>query len=273
LAPPPGPPPPRARRAGPLGALAARAAGVEALAWRHARLTAAGGPLAYFWIVVEPAIPIFFITALYLLLGRFEVFDMPTPAFVSLGVGAWFVFRAVFVRLSAGHGADAQLLRLPRVTEFDLFASKTLFVVVLYAIMLAALLGGMVAAGWAPPPERPLAVLGLLGCMAVSGFGLGLTYCLLMRRFPPLLKVRMILLRVLYVTSGAMYVTEQLPDFVTDWLKLNPFLHVVQLTRAAWFPLYETTAVSLSVALWATAASLLAGLASLRVLSRAPRSP
>jgi len=52
-----------------LQGLADRAARVEALVWRFARLTAAGGPLAYLWLVIEPAIPIAFIILLYLFLG------------------------------------------------------------------------------------------------------------------------------------------------------------------------------------------------------------
>lgn len=255
-----------------LRGLADRSARIEALVWRFARLTAAGGPLAYLWLVVEPAIPIAFVMLLYLALGRTEIFDMPTPAFVVLGIGSWFLYRAIFMRLSVGHGAEIQLLRLPRISEFDLFASKTLFYAVIYALMILAVIGSLVAVGAAEGPDRLLNVLGLMFCLVVIGFSHGMIFLYLANKFPPLARIKMILLRITYITSGAMYVSEQFPDSISDILLLNPFLHIIQMIRDAYFSQYETHAVSMSVVLAFTLTSAALGVACLRVARRAPRS-
>lgn len=255
-----------------LQGLSDRAARIEALVWRFARLTAAGGPLAYLWLVIEPAIPIAFVIMLYLVLGRAEIFDMPTPAFVVLGIGAWFLYRAIFMRLSVGHGAEVQLLRLPRISEFDLYASKALFYAVIYAVMIFAVIGALVAVGAAEKPDRLLTVLGLMFCLVIIGFSHGLIFLYLAGKFPPLMRIKMILLRVIYITSGAMYVSEQFPDAISDFLLYNPFLHIIQLIRDAYFSQYETHAASMTVVIAFTLISAALGVACLRVARRAPRS-
>lgn len=250
--------------------LTARARRIQALAWRAARLTAAGGPLSYAWILIEAAVPILFVTLFYTMLGRTQIFDMPTPTFVVVGIGAWFVYRAIFVRISSGHRADAQLLRLPVVSDFDLTASKTLFLALLYGIMIFGLLGVLGLFGLAGPPARPLEMIFLLLCLVALGFSHGVAYDLMMQRFPPLLRVRMILLRAFYVLSGAMYVTEQFPEQITRYLLWNPFLHCIQLVRAAYFEQYESRHASMAYVVGFVLVSLAFGLACQRAAPRRP---
>lgn len=255
-----------------LSGLAAHLTRIEALAWRTARLTAAGGPLSYLWLLIEPTIPIGFLILIYTLLGRGAVMDMPIAAFVVLGVGSWFLFRAVFLRLSAGLGSEVQLRRLPRITEFDAYAGRACFFVMLYLLIVIAALSALIWFGMAPPPDQPLLVAALMAWMAVAGFFNGVSFGYLALKFPPVAKIKGILVRIVYITSGAMYVTEQFPEEIKFFLLINPFLHCVQKIRDAYFSSYSTSDTSLLYMAFYLFVSVLVGAACLRAAARLPRA-
>jgi capsular polysaccharide transport system permease protein len=255
-----------------LKGLSARATRIEAQAWRVARLTAAGGPLSYIWLLIEPVIPIGFLILIYTIIGKSEIFDMPVPAFVVLGVGSWFLFRALFLRLSAGLASEAQLRRLPRISDFDAYVGRAACFAMLYFIIVSVALAALVWFGAAPPPDRPLEVLLLMAWMVIAGLFNGVSFGYLVLRFPPVSKIKGIVVRIAYLTSGAMYVTEQFPEEIKGYLLINPFLHCVQMIRDAYFSMYDTEDTSLQYILIYLMISVVVGAACLRAGERLPRA-
>lgn len=238
------------QRAPPAPALS-RLRNLLALTGRHLTLLTRAGPAAAAWMVIEPLLQIGIIIGIYLLLGHTSIMDMPPLAFAAVGTAPWFMFRMAYIRVAVP-AIETGLILIPRIHGIDILASRALAYCLIYSAAGLVLLGLIGLAGVGAGVERPLDVLATWGCVLGLAFGFGLTLRGLIGYVPFLQRATPWFARILFYTSGILFVTEQLPEFIARPLLFNPLLNAIQHLRSAYFVTYESYEASLTYALvWA----------------------
>jgi capsular polysaccharide transport system permease protein len=199
----------------------------------------------WLWLVVEPLMNIMVVFILASFLHAPTIFDMPTFPFAVIGVTCWLLFRQSFLALLT---VNTRLLNQQDHYHITpallLFAGclKPFGVQVFIALLLLFL---AVLVDEAPLPHDLLALLLLFIACGLFGLGTGLIGRALSLRFKAAKRFFALALRFLSLVSGLFYVSEQLPQEVSESLLLNPLLHATQLARAAWFESYVSSDASL----------------------------
>lgn len=214
------------------------------LTFRYLVLLSRAGPAAAFWIVVEPLLQILLIVGLYALTGRSQILDMEAVPFALLGISAIIMFRMIMMRVAMPLPEPALLL-IPRIRAVDMMLGRTFGTLIIYSTALAVALLILALFGVQEDFDDALHFVEAWGCIALLGFGLGVTLRGLVAYAPFLQRAVPWLARLLFWISGVMFVSEQLPDFVARYLLLNPLLNAIQGLRSAFFVSYESVEISL----------------------------
>ncbi len=163
---------------------------------------------------------------------------------------------------------NAPLLQLPPVSSFDVIAARGFLEVMTDVIVAVALLAGFLAIGLHALPddlwEPSIAVLAI----AAFGCGVGFVNAVVTVFWRSWEKTYAQLTRLLYFVSGIFYVPGMMPDWVRDILVWNPLLHAIDWFRAGFFEVYQPHWLDRSYVAVVAIASLVAGLALHRLLSR-----
>ena len=117
--------------------------------------------------------------------------------------------------------------------------------------------------------EDPLTVLFALGCLAMTGFGLGAIFAALV---PLVRSVQQIVPiaagRPLFFTSGLFFTAEMLPKNIREILLLNPLFHMVEWLRSAFFIEFESQYSSVGYAFGTAIVVFALGMLTLRALRK-----
>jgi capsular polysaccharide transport system permease protein len=131
------------------------------------------------------------------------------------------------------------------------------------------ILAGAHALGYTIKIENPLRVLFALGCLAVTGLGLGAVFAALVPFVRSMQQIIGIFAgRPLFFTSGLFFTAEMLPAGVREILLLNPLLHMIEWLRSAFFVEFESSYASPAYALGAALVTMCLGLVMLRGLRK-----
>jgi capsular polysaccharide transport system permease protein len=229
------------------------------LTMRTLLLLRRAGPAASVWIVIEPLMQIGIILAIYLALGYTDIVDMDPLPFAVVGTSAWFMFRMTYIRCAVGP-VDESLLLIPRIRAVDVLACRALSYGVIYTLAGIAVLTVLGLFGLGAPVERPMDVFFTWCVILVMAFSLGIILRTLCAYVPVLQRGVPWTARLLIYSSGVLFVTEQLPDFLAKPMLLNPLLNALQHLRSAYFTTYESHDVSLAYATVSSIAMLTLGL-------------
>jgi capsular polysaccharide transport system permease protein len=99
---------------------------------------------------------------------------------------------------------------------------------------------------------------------ALLGLGLGVLNCLLCGLFPVWAQVWAILSRPLFLVAGVIFVPQDLPERLGNFLWYTPWIHLAGLFRSGLYPGYDAAYVSLPLVLGWALVPLALGLALLR---------
>lgn len=229
-----------APRADPLG----RIRTIVSLTLRFLRHLSRIGPAAALWLVVEPIMQMSLIVALYSLLGAASILDMDPFPFVVLGVASWVVLRIIMLR-TATMPMDRGLHLLPRVRLIDVILSRALSYVIIYTWALLFFMTLVELSGRGSAPDSLGGMVLSWSAVILLGLGFGLVLRGFIEYVPILIRFTPWIIRIFFYTSGIVYVSEQLPDFISKYLLYNPALHAIQSLRSNFFTSYETNEVSL----------------------------
>jgi len=188
-----------------------------------------------------------------------SVANMPSFPFAIMGVAQFLTFRTTFMTTAVGPAHLVHCLNEPSVSRFDLMFGQSPRALVANALIAGGLLAYLVWIAFIPLPQDPGMIILCLVCSAAIGFAAGLGASLLSFIYTGTRRIYPALMRLFAITGGLFYVSEQLPDDYKAFVLWNPILHSAQLTRDAWFPVYETTDASLWYLLAVTLVSLALG--------------
>lgn len=202
--------------------------------------------LGLFWWFAEPLLLIMVFTFMALVFFGGNVAGMPAFPFAIIGVANFLTFRITLMTTAAGTGQLTSALHDPSVSRFDILLGQAPRPLVANACVAGALLVYLMSDGQIPIPERPAVIVMCLVCSATMGFSIGLMLSFLSFLYPGIRRLYVIVLRLVALSSGLFYVSEQLPQQYKALVLWNPVLHASQLSRDAWFPIYSSQDASLS---------------------------
>ena len=218
---------------------------ISALILRETRTRFGAHQLGYLWAFIEPILWILTFHMMFTITGRSAPYGMDIVSFIATGMIPYQIFRETTERASKAVDANKALLFYPQVRPLDLVFSRAILEGLTLTTVLLVLLGfnGLVLGHWAV--DDPLAVLGALTLSTLFGCGFGLVVGALSVYSPSVPKIVGPMLRPMFWISGIFFNANALPSSVRDAMLWNPMLHIVELSRGAYFSSYQAEHASI----------------------------
>lgn len=218
---------------------------IVALTLRFLRHLSRMGPAAAFWIFVEPLLQMSIIVGVYAMLGATTIVDMEPLPFVVLGIGAWIMFRITVIR-TVSMPIEANLSLIPRVRMIDIILSRALAFGMIYTWALLFFLTLLFVLGRGVEVDSISGVVASWLSVLLFAVSLGLVLRGLVAYVPVLFRFTPWIVRIFFYTGGVVVVSEQLPDFLSKYMMMNPLANATQSLRSAYFTTYQSTESSLT---------------------------
>ncbi len=250
-------------------AAATQARVVLALMLREIKSRFGRQKLGYIWAVLEPTAFIALFAILFSYAHQSAPSGMPVVPFMITGIAPFILFRSTMTQTMGAIETNRVLLTFPQIKLLDLVLARALLEIATLTVVFFLILAGAHALGYTIKIENPLRVLFALGCLAVTGFGLGAIVAALVPFARSTQQIVPIFAgRPLFFVSGLFFTAEMLPTGVREVLLLNPLLHMIEWLRSAFFVEFESAYASPAYALGAALVTTCLGLVMLRGLRK-----
>lgn len=212
---------------------------IQAVILRELRTRFGAYHLGYLWAVIVPLLFILVLTVVYAAIGRRSAHGAPMEVLLLSGMMIWLTFVDVHVQVSVAFQANKALLVYPMVTVFDIAIARTLLEFGTKAAVTVVLILLYFAIGIPANVDDPLGVV--LGAVAICYLAIMYGHiigCIVV--VAP--SMRFILnsgRRVLFFTSGALFMLSDVPDEWREYVLYNPLAHVIDMARGAWIAGYS----------------------------------
>lgn len=217
---------------------------VTALVLREMTSTYGRKPGGYVWAILEPVAGIALLTWIFSVLVRTPPLGTDFAMFYASGMMPFWIFNQVSSRVSQSLRYSRQLLAYPRVTVLDALAARYFLNLMLQLLIAYLVLGGIrLLNDTGTTLLLPRVMLGLAMAAALAA-GLGAFNCVLMTAFPLWQTAWSIISRPLVLISGVVFMIEDIPRPMQDYLTWNPLVHVVAEVRAGFYFGYHPDYVS-----------------------------
>jgi capsular polysaccharide transport system permease protein len=217
---------------------------IAALILREMASTYGKSPGGYAWVVLEPALGIALLSAIFAFGFRTPSLGQNFAMFFATGILPFMMFMSVSGKLAQAVNYSKALLQYPRVTFADTLIARFVLTA-LTQLLVGFILLTAIRVIWETRTVLLLdrAILAYLMAMAL-GIGVGTMNCFLMTMFPLWQQAWSILTRPLFLVSGVILLFESLPQVLQDILWFNPLMHVTGEMRDAFYLQYDPTYVS-----------------------------
>ena len=193
----------------------------------------------YLWAFLEPVGSILALAFLLSLGFRAPPLGENFAIFMATGFMPYFMFLETNNRVAHALRFSQQLLSFPRVTFLDAIVARFVLVTLTRAVVSFAILFVIVTLWKTNTVFEPGPVIMGFGLAACLGLGCGLANAILLLRFSFWGSIWNMVVRVLMLTSGVIFLIEDLPEPYATWLVWNPIAHLPALVRAGFYHGYE----------------------------------
>lgn len=211
---------------------------VVAVILRELRTRFGAYHLGYLWAVIVPLLYILVLTTLYSAIGRKSAHGVPIEALLLPGMMAWLTFLDVQAHASTAYQGNRQLLVYPMVTVMDIVVARTLLEFATKAVATATIMTLYLLWGVEAAIDDPLGVILGVAAVAYLGMTFGHVVGCLSVIAPSTRFVVTTLRRVLFFTSGALFLLSDIPEHWRAYILINPLAHVIDMVRGAWIESY-----------------------------------
>ena len=221
-------------------------------------------PGGYAWAILEPVAGIAVLTAVFSVVFRDPPLGISFPLFYATGMLPFMTFTSVNAKVAQSLSYSRPLLAYPSVTFVDAILARFVLnylteLMVVYLVFTGIMLffDTRVILDF---PSLALA-FGVLGALAL---GLGTVNCFLTTAFPIWQQVWSILMRPMFILSGVLFIYDDIPEPLRDWIWYNPLIHIIGLTRRGIYASYDASYASPLYVLGVAGVGGLTGLLLLR---------
>lgn len=241
---------------------------ISALMMRDVKTRFGGKAANYLIAVLWPLSHIVILILAYTLMGRPPPLGESAALFFATGLLPIMIFQYSSRLMMQAHMVNAPLLNFPIVTFLDLvFARALLEVITGFAVaaVLAAILYGFDVD---IIPRRPADAAGAIFATLFMAVGIGIVNCVLQKFFKLWFFIYILLIIVVYLTSGVLFVLETVPKMYRDILVWNPGVHIVEWFRSAYYDNYGEVTLDRSYVLMIGLFCMAIGLTAERLTRR-----
>ena len=200
--------------------------------------------LGFLWTFIEPIATTIVLTFVFSLMTRQPRLGTSYALFYITGVGAYQMYVSTYAKVSGSIKFSRNLLGFPSVTVLDAMLARFLLNSFINLTIFICLVSGIIAYYHLRElPDIPLVLLSL-SMAAALGLGIGSLNAVLFLASPTYESIWGILTRPLMVMSGVIFLITDLPTQMFNYLWWNPLVHVTGLMRAAFYPTYDASYVS-----------------------------
>jgi capsular polysaccharide transport system permease protein len=211
-----------------------------ALILRELKTRFGGRMIGLFWVLFEPIANISVMLLIRVVLKQRTVgVGMSPEVYLVVAMIPFFMMRNVWFQSMGAVQANSGLFGYRQVKPLDAMISRLVVECTVYLAILGVLLGFFAWLGRNVIPYRPLEYFGLMAIFVLLGFGLGLLTTVASHNRPVVATVVKLVASPLYLLSGVLIPVSSFPQSFHKYLLLNPFLHLVELTRVAFFASYH----------------------------------
>ena len=201
-------------------------------------------PGGYLWAVLEPLGAILILALGFSLLIRHPSLGTSFILFYATGFLPFSVYQNVQNAVSRALNFSRPLLMYPTVTWLDALIARAALNILTGVMVSYLLLAGILVLGRSNAVLDIGPVILAMAMTALLGIGIGAMNCLLIGMFPAWEVIWSIISRPLFLASGILFVYEDLPRTIQDYLWYNPLLHIVGEMRRGFYPMYSPEYVS-----------------------------
>lgn len=218
--------------------------------------------VAWLWLLLEPIAHVLIMVGVRALLGRIRVVaGAEFFPWLVVGITAFIMFRNQMNRGMSAISANQALFAYRQVKPADTVLVRCALegllstVVMLLMILVFTLLDQEII------PHDPLAVMGYWIVLWAFGIGVALICSVAATVLPEIKKFINMASLPLYFLSGVMIPVQYFPHELRHYLMYNPLVHLLELLRSAFFPIYQPVdGTSLLYATWWSLGALALGL-------------
>lgn len=220
----------------------------------------------YVVIVLWPLTHLLGLMSVYLLVRRAIPIGTSAPVFLATGILPYILClypaRMIMMSLVQNH----PLLYFPVVKSFDvIFARGVLEIITAFWVtVIFCVILYIFNVDFMPvlPEEAMLAIFATI----YLAFAIGFVSAVLYKMMRAWLAILILLLILMYLTSGALFMPSTLPENVQNYLWFNPLLHSVEWLRSAYYEGYSYGWLSRSYLLGFATALLFVGILAERAV-------
>ncbi|KIN62715.1 ABC-2 type transporter [Sulfitobacter noctilucicola] len=231
-----------------------------ALILREMSTTYGRSPGGYIWAVLEPALGIALLTAIFSLGFKSPPIGINFPIFYATGMVPFLMFSSLSGSIATSLLFSKRLLAYPSVTFVDAIIGR-LIVNGLTQLMVAyfILFGILMMFETRTVPDL-LVIFQTFFLTIVLSLGVGTMNCFLFTMVPVWQRAWSVITRPLFILSCVLFLFETVPQPYRDILWYNPLVHVVGRMRSAFYPSYDAAYVSYTYVYSVALISLAVGL-------------
>lgn len=212
---------------------------IHALMMREMKTRFGKWRLGYAWVLLEPALHIMVLVAVFSLAGREFYPGVPTPLFMLAGIAPFLYFSHCFNKGLAAVETNKGLFNYRQLRPFDAVLTRVLLELAIYLASMVTLLFVLAWFGVSAPFNNFLLLVAVNVLFFCFCFGLSLAVCVVGVKLPEVAKLSPLVVRPLYFLSGVFFSLEQIPKEYHGYLVWNPLLHVIELTREGLYAEYH----------------------------------
>lgn len=211
-----------------------------ALILRELKTRFGGRLIGLFWVLLEPALHIAMVLAIRVVLrDRFTGVMMDAPVYILAAMIPFFLARNIWFGCMSAVSANGGLFGYKQVKPLDTMIARGALEILIYIGVFIVFNLIFWWIGYRAWPDKPLEYWAIWVHFITMGFGLALISAVIAHMVPPAAGFIRLLSTPLYLLSGVLIPISTFPPSFRVYLLWNPFLHMVETSRVAYFPMYN----------------------------------
>ena len=218
---------------------------VGALVLREMSTTYGRSPGGYAWAVLEPIGAIALLSIVFSYALRSPSLGTNFPLFYATGYLTFMLFQDTSIKIASSMTFSRAFLSYPRVSYLDAVIARLTLSTITHVMVFYIVMTGIHVIYELNTIIDFVRIFETLLAAAVLGLAIGTLNCFFFTRFPVYRSAWSVLTRPLFIISCIIFVPEDIPAEIRDWILVNPIVHLVGNMRAAFYATYDATYVSL----------------------------
>ncbi|MBC6443770.1 MAG: ABC transporter permease [Rhodobacteraceae bacterium] len=216
---------------------------IFALSVREMSTSKGRAGVGYFWAVADPVLKIIVLAFIFELVLRSPDIGSNFHIFYASGILPYTFFTQTASKVARTINFSRSLLSYPVVTYIDAIAARFVVNAITNIMVYYVVVTGIIYFYDLRLTLNVPAILLAYTMASVLGLGIGTLNCFLFIYLPFWELAWSLMTRPLFILSGILYIYENVPSLLKEYLWYNPLIHVVGASRRGIYSTYDAAYV------------------------------